>query len=72
MGEIFIRFIELPYSIKGVTTIDSDGNYNVYINSLLSYDEQLKTEKHELIHIRKEHFYNYDPVVHNEREANLG
>lgn len=72
MEAIFIRGIELPPTIKGVTVVDCDGNYNVYINTLLSYDIQRKTQKHELKHIIKDHFYNHDPVVINELEANAG
>lgn len=37
---------------------------------LLSYDTQQKAAKHELKHITSEHFYDYEPVVHNELEAN--
>lgn len=70
MGDIFIRGIELPLTVKGVTVLDSDGNYNVYINILLSYDTQRKATKHEIKHIKKEHFYDFEPVIHNELEAN--
>ena len=70
MGDIFIRGIEFPLSIEGATVLDADGNYNVYINTLLSEETQRKTTKHELKHIKKDHFYDYDPVVYNELEAN--
>lgn len=70
MGEIFIRGLELPLTVRGVMVLDEDGNYNVYINILLSYDTQQKAAKHELKHITSEHFYDYEPVVHNELEAN--
>lgn len=70
MGDIFIRGIELPLTVKGVTVLDENGDYNVYINVLLSFDVQQKATKHELKHIRKEHFYDFEPVIHNELEAN--
>lgn len=70
MGDIYIRGIELPLTVKGVTVLDSDGNFNVYINILQSYDVQQKATKHELKHIKSEHFYDYEPVVYNELEAN--
>ena len=70
LGEIFIRGIELPLKVKGVTVLDSDGNFNVYINILLSQDTQRKATKHEISHIKKEHFYDFNPVIHNELEAN--
>ena len=69
LGEIYIRGIELPLKVKGVTVLDSDGNFNVYINILLSQDTQRKATKHEIKHIKKEHFYDFNPVVHNELEA---
>ena len=70
LSEIYIRGIELPLKVKGVTVLDSDGNFNVYINILLSYDTQRKATKHEISHIKKEHFYDFNPVIHNELEAN--
>ncbi len=72
MGEIFIRGLKLPLTVKGVTVLDSDGNYNVYINIMLSNETQSKAVKHEITHIKKEHFYDYEPVMHNELEANAG
>ena len=72
MESIIVRGIELPPKIKGVTVIDGEGDYNVYINTLLSPDAQKRAQKHELTHIIKDHFYNYDPVIINEMEANAG
>lgn len=63
--------MKLPLTVKGVTVLDSDGNYNVYINILLSYDTQQKATKHEIKHITKEHFYDFEPVIHNELEASV-
>lgn len=70
MGDIFIRGIQFPLTIEGATVLDADGNYNVYINTLLSEETQRKTTIHELKHIKKDHFYDYNPVIHNELEAN--
>ena len=58
-------------TIEGATALDADGNYNVYINTLLSEKTQERTIKHELNHIKKEHFYDFEPVIYNELEANL-
>lgn len=71
MGEIFVRYIKLPLKVKGVTVLDEDGNYNVYINILQSYAVQYRAVNHEIKHIKLEHFYDYEPVIHNEREANM-
>jgi hypothetical protein len=70
MGDIFIRGLILPITVKGATVLDENGDYNVYINLLLSRDTQIKTKKHELKHIQKEHFHNFNPVVFDELEAN--
>ena len=72
MESIIVRGIELPPKIKGVTVIDGEGDYNVYINTLLSPEAQKRAQKHELTHIIKDHFYNYGPVIINEMEANAG
>ena len=72
MESIIVSGIELPPKIKGVTVIDGEGDYNVYINTLLSPEAQKRAQKHELTHIIKDHFYNYDPVIINEMEANAG
>ena len=56
MGDIYIRGIELPLTVKGVTVVDSDGNFNVYINILLSHAVQQKATKHELKHIKSDTF----------------
>lgn len=72
MESIIIRGIELPPKVRGVTVVDSEGDYNVYINTLLSDEVQRKTQRHELRHIVNDHFYNHDPVVINELEANAG
>lgn len=72
MGDIFIRGLAMPITVKGVTVLDSDGNYNVYINTLLCDEAKQRTIKHEITHITKEHFYDYEPVVYNELEANAG
>ena len=69
MGLVFIRLIDLDLKVDGVTVMDCDGNYNIYINSRLSYEDQQKTIDHELNHINMGHFDNYDPVEQNEREA---
>ena len=57
-----MRYIDLPISIKGVTVMDIDGFYNIYINARLSYDQQKKTIAHEMKHIARGDFYRYDTL----------
>ena len=60
---------QLPVSVEAVTVMDSDGNYNVYVNTKLTADKQQQAYSHEIRHIRLQHFYNFDPIVVNEIEA---
>lgn len=49
--EIFIRKIPLPLGVRAFTLPDAQGDYNVYINEKLSYEQQMKSLKHEESHI---------------------
>ena len=52
MNDIFIRYTdELPLSVLGLTKPDSNGDYNVYINSRVSKNKQSEAIHHELKHI---------------------
>ena len=63
MNDYIVRYISLPCTVKGVTVMDKDGFYNIYINSQLSFEEQKKAIRHELQHIDREDFYNmYVPL----------
>lgn len=57
-----IRYVDLPCRVKGVTVMDEEGFFNVYINSRLSYDCQQKTIKHELTHIQRGDFFKADKL----------
>ena len=56
MNDYFIRYINLPPTVRGLTAC-SDGFYNIYTNSALSLEEQEKTIQHELTHIERDDFY---------------
>ena len=56
MGENYIRIINLPSTIHGVTVKDEEGNYNIYINSSLSEDARKRAIEHELKHIDRGDF----------------
>lgn len=59
MNDYCIRYIPLPYTVKGITVKDEEDFYNIYINSNLSITEQRETIKHELTHIYR---YDFDDV----------
>lgn len=66
--EYCIRFIDLPPAIKGMTVKDSLDFYNIYINSRLSAEEQKKAIQHEMCHIARGDFYNFNaPLEQIER-----
>ena len=68
MYDVFVRILKLPNKVKGVTVIDSDGAYCVFVNSEISLKEQKRALEHELRHIKLQHFYNNLPVYINEAE----
>ena len=69
MNNYICRFIELPKRVNAVTVVDENGDYNIYINSRLSQEEQKKSFRHECLHIKKNHFYMDKCVNMCEEEA---
>jgi hypothetical protein len=57
------------YELKGLRLPNDDGTFDVYVNINLPDELQRRAIDHELRHIRKDHFYNDDPVWLNEQEA---
>ena len=52
-----MRYINLPCSVRGLTVMDNEGFYNIYINARLSFEHQKKALMHELEHIIRNDFY---------------
>lgn len=68
---IFVRFVSLPFGVKGVTLPNDDCTFDVYINSNLDETIQQDTLKHELEHIFLDHLYiKYESVTIEELTAN--
>ena len=65
----FVRVIELPASVRGVTVPNDDGTFSVYINSLYDTQTQRETLEHELSHLARDHFYTAAPIAQQEAEA---
>lgn len=59
MLDYIIRYVDMPITVKGVTVMDADGFYNIYINSRLCYEEQKKATAHEMEHIARGDFFSY-------------
>ena len=69
MADYYIRFVKLPRKVEGVTIVNSDGTFSVYINEILGAEERQAVLEHELRHIRLEHFYEDVPVAVAENAA---
>lgn len=68
-NNIYVRMIKLPCHIKGMTSVDENGDYNVYINEALSNELQYDTINHELSHIFNEDFASDKDIVEIENNA---
>ncbi|MBQ8345353.1 MAG: hypothetical protein IJY42_03700 [Clostridia bacterium] len=69
MDEIICRYAPFPVTVRAVTVVDENGDYNVYINASLSAEEQKKAFLHERAHIRRQHFYEGGALTDCEQEA---
>ncbi len=56
-GNIFVRTIPMPMSVRAFTIPDPSGDYNIYINDALSPEQQKKSLTHEEKHIENGDFY---------------
>lgn len=68
-GEYFVRYIDLPTAVEGVTLPNADGTFDIYINARLSQAGREQCLRHELRHILKDHFYTDRSVAVCEVEA---
>ena len=72
MEAVIIRFVDLPPNVHGVTVVDPDGDYNVYINAKQGFNDNEKAKMHELKHIESNDFYNIEDIrVIEAKEATL-
>ena len=71
MDNIICRLMDLPGKVNAVTMVDENGDYNIYVNSHLSREEQRRAYRHEERHIYKGHFYTSKAVSVCEREADV-
>ena len=68
----YVRLIELPRTVEGVTVPNGDGSFSIYINSLLSEAQRQETLRHELRHVERGHFYTEQDITVVEQEAEHG
>lgn len=67
--EYFVRYVELPLKVDGVTIPNDDNTFDIYINALHSEQRRKECLQHELRHILRDHFYTEKPVAVCEVEA---
>ena len=65
----FIRIVELPSAVRGVTVPNDDGTFSIYINALYGEESRRRTLAHELEHLARDHFYLQDSIARQEAEA---
>ena len=70
MDNINVTVMDMPLIIRGMTKLNEDNFYNIFINAKYSYEEQKKILKHELKHIEKDHFFSDKSIQECENEAN--
>lgn len=63
-----VRYVDLPYSIKGIAVPDVNGFFNIYINSRLSFEEQAKALRHEKTHIFRDDFDKINESIYTVEE----
>lgn len=67
--DYYVRFVNFPPTVLGVTVPNDDGTFSVYINARLGDDARRETLQHELEHMARDHFYRDAPVGAQEAEA---
>lgn len=70
MNDIIIRMLgELPVETLGVTVLDHNGDYNIYLNPAYDDETLRKTVDHEVAHIQSGHFDREGSIEEMEAEA---
>ena len=74
MDAMIIRKLDLPTGVSGITVLDENGDYNVYLNARLSCDAQADAFRHEVEHIKQGHFYRAEDikVLEDQAEYEIG
>ena len=67
--EYFVRYVDLPPAVEGVTVPNDDGTFDIYISEHLPPDRREACLRHELRHVRRDHFYSAAPLASQELEA---
>ena len=52
LEDIFVKLIELPYTIRSYVVMNKDHSYTIVLNSKLSHEQNLISYQHEIVHIK--------------------
>lgn len=63
MENIYLRYISLPSTVKGLTVKDEAGNYNIYLNTRLTRESNQQTLQHEIQHIANNDFQRLSHII---------
>ncbi len=69
MSDYYVRLVAMPLGVHGVTVPNTDGSFDIYINSRLSLKQQEATLEHEKSHISRDHFNSRRSTASIAREA---
>lgn len=62
MYDVRLRYMDMPCTIHGFTVKEDTDSFDVYINSRLSHEAQLKAYEHEIAHIKNGDFERSDDL----------
>lgn len=69
MDDYIVRYKDMPVTIPAFFKEDSNGDYNIYVNSRLSTPEQIKALNHEKYHIEHDDLTSDLPLAYLESRA---
>ena len=69
MDNVFVRMKKFQGNVKGSVSLDLNGDYNVYINQDLNYEQQMQALVHEVLHISNNHLRVMIPAWLCEKEV---
>lgn len=52
LEDIFVKLIELPYTIHSYVVLNKDQSYTIVLNSKLSHEQNIISYWHEIEHIK--------------------
>ena len=61
-AEVYIYYVDMPYTIVSNVVENGDGSYTLYLNSRLSYEKNMEGYLHELKHITNDDFNSFEDI----------